>query len=385
MDNNKQTPELNRRSFLKSATFAGAGAVLATTIPVSCVGATQTPATNSEEKSNKLITKERTLGTANGGLKVSTIQLGCMGMHVGRGAHPDKQAMIKLIREAYDKGVTFFDTAEGYGRYANEELLGEAVEPFRDKIVISTKFSGRFEGQTMIRDNRPERIREACEASLKRLRTDAIDLYYQHRMDGVTPVEDVAGAVAELIKEGKVRHFGLSEVAASTIEKAHAIQPVTAIQSEYSFMFRKPETLVFPTIQKLGIGFVPYSPLNRGFLSGVITEYTNLSNNDGRGTSPQFTPEARRANIRIVDVLTEFGKTRGLTSSQISLAWMLSKYDFLVPLIGTTKIAHLDEDIRSADYSLTPEEIKELEDRITVIGVIGERYPANDTNNVEYL
>lgn len=383
---NENPESLDRRGFLKTAAIAGISTAILGSTPANILHAAGIPTAMPTSPNNcpPILTQKRVLGSGNNRLEVSAIQLGCMGMHVGRGAHPDKSAMIKLIREAYERGVTFFDTAEGYGPHVNEELLGEAIAPFRDKIVISTKFSGVFRDGKLIRDNRPERIRQACEDSLKRLKVDAIDLYYQHRMDKVTPVEDVAGTVAELIKEGKVKHFGLSEVSAETIRKAHAIQPVTAIQSEYSFMFRVPESLVFPTIEELGIGFVPYSPLNRGFLSGAITEHSTLNVNDGRGTSPQFAPEARRANLRIVEFLNEFGRTRGMTSSQISLAWILAKHPYLVPVIGTTKLAHLEEDLRTVDFSLSAQEINELETAITAIGVIGDRYPANDRNNVEY-
>jgi aryl-alcohol dehydrogenase-like predicted oxidoreductase len=305
-------------------------------------------------------------------------------MQSGRGIVPDEKAMEKLIRQAYERGCNFLDTAEGYSAGRNEELLGRTIAPIRDKIIISTKFTVDLTKNPPINDNRPERIKAACEASLRRLKTDYIDLYHQHRIDRSVPIEDVAGAVAELIKEGKVRYFGLSEVAADTIRRAHKVYPVTTVQSEYHLMFRKPETEVFATLRELGIGFTAYSPINRGFLGGVLTEYADMNTNDIRGTWPRFTPEALRANTRILQVLNEFGKTRGMTSAQIAMAWMMDKHPFIVPLFGTTKLSHLEEDLRTADFTLTSEDINELEAKVSEFPIMGDRYDAEQQARVEY-
>lgn len=314
---------------------------------------------------------------------VSAIQLGCMGMHTGRGIHPDHKSMVKLIRDAVERGCDFFDTAEVYGPYVNEELVGEALAPIRNKVAISTKFGFDIEG-TNVLNSRPEHILKVVEQSLKRLKTDRIDLFYQHRVDPNVPIEDVAGAVKDLIKDGKVLHFGLSEAKAETIRRAHAVCPVTAVQSEYSFMTRLPEDFIFSTLQELEIGFVAYSPLCRGLLGGNLTEYSDLTTNDIRGAWPRFQPEAIKSNIRIVEALNEFGKTRGMTSSQICLSWMLSKYPFIVPLPGTTKLSHLEEDLRAADFTLTVAEINDIESKIEKIGVVGDRYDALQQSRVEY-
>jgi aryl-alcohol dehydrogenase-like predicted oxidoreductase len=306
-----------------------------------------------------------------------------MGMTNGRGVHPDYMSMVKLIRDAADRGCDFFDTAEVYGPYVNEELVGEALAPIRNQVAISTKF-GFDIGGTNVMNSRPEHIRKVAEQSLKRLKTDRIDVFYQHRVDPNVPIEDVAGTVKDLIKEGKVLHFGLSEAKAETIRRAHAVCPVTAVQSEYSLMTRLPEDFIFSTLQELEIGFVAYSPLCRGLLGGNLTEYSELNTNDIRGAWPRFQPEAIKSNIRIVEALNEFGKTRGMTSSQISIAWMLSKYPFIVPLPGTTKLSHLEEDLRAADFSLTEAEINEIESKIEQIGVVGDRYDALQQSRVEY-
>jgi aryl-alcohol dehydrogenase-like predicted oxidoreductase len=305
-------------------------------------------------------------------------------MHSGRGIVPEEKTMEKLIRQAYERGCNFFDTAEGYSAGRNEELLGRAIAPIRKNIIIGTKFTVDLTKTPPVNDNRPERIKAACEASLRRLKTDYIDLYHQHRIDRSVPIEDVAGAVADLIKEGKVRYFGLSEVSAETIRRAHKVQPVTTVQSEYHLMFRKPETEVFATLQELGIGFTAYSPTNRGFLGGTLTEYADVNTNDIRGAWPPFTPEALRANTRILQVLNEYGKTRGMTSAQIAMAWMMSKYPYIVPLFGTTKLSHLEEDLRTADFILTPEEITALEAKVSAFPVMGPRYDAIQQARVEY-
>ena len=310
------------------------------------------------------------------------------GMHGNaRRARPNARPnsmMERLIQQAYDRGCTFFDTAEVYANGRNEELLGRAVASFRDKVIIGTKFMRRPAEEPADNDSRPERIKAACEGSLRRLKTDVIDLYHQHRIDRSVPIEAVAGAVADLIKEGKVRRFALSEVGADTIRRAHRVCPVTAVQSEYHLMFRKPETEVFSTMQELGISLVAYSPLNRGFLGGTLTEYADMNSNDVRGAWPRFTREALRANARIVEVLNEFGKTRGMTSSQIALAWMLSKHPFIVPLFGTTKLSHLEEDLRAADFTLSADDITELETKVSAFPVVGERYDALQQSRVEY-
>lgn len=371
---------LMRRGFLKAATLLGLGTVAAGTVK----GYTATSQSPEKNKGiGTILTRKRTLGSRKNPLEVSAIQLGCMGMTNGRGVHPDRKSMIKLIRDAADRGCDFFDTAEIYGPYVNEELVGEALAPIRNQVAISTKFGFDIEGPNVM-NSRPEQIRKVADQSLKRLKTDRIDLFFQHRVDPNVPIEEVAGAVKDLIQEGKVLHFGLSEAGAETIRRAHAVCPVTAVQSEYSFMTRLPEDFIFSTLQELEIGFVAYSPLCRGLLGGSLTEYSDLKTNDGRGGWPRFQPEALRANLRITEALNEFGKTRGMTSAQICLAWMLSKYPFIVPLPGTTKLSHLEEDFRVADFTLTTAEINEIEDKIEKIGVVGARYDALQQSRVEY-
>lgn len=381
-----KSPAMQRRNFLKTVALAGVGTAAAGSAGI--FQACSNPSAPSGEASQNvcppILTQKRVLGSGNNRLEVSALSLGIMGMETGRGIHPDRTMMIKLIRDAFDRGVNFFDTAEGYAAGSNEELFGEAIAPFRDKVIIGTKFTVDLTANPPVNDNRPERIRAAVEGSLRRLKTDVIDLYYQHRIDRSVPIEDVAGAVGQLIKEGKVKHFGLSEVSAQTIRRAHAVCPVTAVQSEYHLMFRKPETEVFSAIRELGIGFVPYSPLNRGFLGDTLNEFSDMNTNDIRGSWPRFTPEALRANTRILAALHEFGKPRGMTTAQISLAWMMSKYDFLVPLFGTTKLSHLEEDLRAAEFALTPAEISEIETAVDKIGVMGDRYDAFQQSRVEY-
>lgn len=374
---------MHRRELLRSSAIAGAGLMLgqsATDAAAANASVTQTPSSNGPP----LLSTRRILGRGDAALTVSALSLGCMGMMTGRGRTPDESLMERLIRQAYDRGCTFFDTAEGYAEGRNEVLLGRAVAPFRDRVVIGTKFTVDLTKNPPVNDNRPERIKAACEASLRRLRTDVIDLYHQHRIDRAVPIEDVAGAVADLIKAGKVRRFALSEVSADTIRRAHRVCPVTAVQSEYHLMFRKPETEVFATLQELGISLVAYSPLNRGFLGGTLTEYADMNTNDIRGSWPRFTSEALRANSRIVEVLNEFGKTRGMTSSQVALAWMLSKHPFIVPLFSTTKLSHLEEDLRAADFTLSAADITELETNVSAFPVMGARYDALQQSRVEY-
>jgi aryl-alcohol dehydrogenase-like predicted oxidoreductase len=376
---------MKRRELLKSTVITGAGVLFTSQlVSASASNTHKVGEAVSENGGCTLLTKKRTLGSGKAALTVSALALGCMGMHSGRGIVPEEKAMEKLIRQAYERGCNFFDTAEGYSAGRNEELLGRAITSIRDKITIGTKFTVDLTKNPPVNDNRPERIKAACEASLRRLKTDYIDLYHQHRIDRSVPIEDVAGAVADLIKEGKVRYFGLSEVSAETIRRAHKVHPVTTVQSEYHLMFRKPETEVFATLQELGIGFTAYSPINRGFLGGTLTEYADMNTNDIRGAWPPFTPEALRANTRIVQVLNEYGKTRGMTSAQIAMAWMMSKHPFIVPLFGTTKLSHLEEDLRTADFILTAEEITALEAKLSAFPVMGPRYDAIQQARVEY-
>jgi aryl-alcohol dehydrogenase-like predicted oxidoreductase len=311
----------------------------------------------------------------NSGLEVSALGLGCMGLSFGYGPATDKQDAINLIRAAYDKGVTFFDTAEAYGPFANEELLGEALEPFRDKVVIATKF-GFKEGKTALgTDSRPENIRAVAEAALKRLRTDVIDLFYQHRVDPNVPIEEVAGTVKELIKEGKVKHFGLSEAGVQTIRKAHAVQPVTALQSEYSLWWREPEKEILPALEELGIGFVPFSPLGKGFLTGKIDENTAFDKADFRNIVPRFSEENRKANQALVDLLGKLAKQKNATPAQIALAWLLAQKSWIVPIPGTTKLHRLEENTGSVEIELSADDLKEINEAVSKIEVQGARYP----------
>ena len=321
--------------------------------------------------------QKRKLGRSN--LEVSALGLGCMGMSFSYGPPADKQEMIALLRAAVERGVTFFDTAEVYGPFTNEELLGEALSPFRGQVVIATKFgfnlnldgSPGWQGL----NSRPERIKQVAEASIKRLKVDALDLFYQHRVDLDVPIEDVAGAVKELIQEGKVKHFGLSEAAAKTIRRAHAVQPVTAVQSEYSLWTRGTEAEVLPTLEELGIGFVPYSPLGKGFLTGKMDEKIALDTTDFRSKLPRFTPEAMKANQSVIDLLSAIGKPKKATPAQIALAWLLAQKPWIVPIPGTTKLARLEENIGAASIELTPGDLQEIDNAASKITVEGNRYP----------
>jgi len=321
--------------------------------------------------------QKRRLGKSN--LEVSAIGLGCMGMSFAYGSPPDRKQMIDLLRKAVERGVTFFDTAEIYGPLTNEELVGEALAPFRGKVVIATKFGFRpaFEGEShwSLTDSRPEHIKKAVEGSLKRLQVDAIDLYYQHRVDPQVPIEDVAGAVKELVQQGKVKHFGLSEAGVQTIRRAHAVQPVTALQSEYSLWWRKPEEEVIPTLEELGIGLVPFSPLGKGFLTGTIDEKTTFAKNDFRQIVPRFTPEARKANQALVDLLGQVAKQKNATPAQIALAWLLAQKPWMVPIPGTTKLNRLEENLGAASVRLTPDELRAIDGAASKIKVQGARYP----------
>ena len=321
--------------------------------------------------------KKRQLGKSN--LEVSALGLGCMGMSWSYHPLPDRKEMISLLRAAVERGVTFFDTAEVYGPYTNEELLGEALGPIRGQVVIATKFGwapnpGDTDRWSRL-DSRPEHIKRAAEGSLKRLRVDAIDLYYQHRVDPEVPIEDVAGAVKDLIQEGKVKHFGLSEAAAKTIRRAHAVQPVTAVQSEYSLWFRDPEKEVLPTLEELGIGFVPFSPLGKGFLTGKIDETTTFDRRDFRTTVPRFSPENRKANQTLVDLLQEIAQRKHATAGQIALAWLLAQKPWIVPIPGTTKVHRLEENIGAAEVELTSHDLLEIESAASRITIQGTRYP----------
>jgi len=318
--------------------------------------------------------KTRSLGAS--GLQVSALGLGCMGMSQSFPPLPDPRDMVSMIRTAVDRGVTFFDTAEVYGPYTNEELVGEALAPVRDRVVIATKFGFRFEdGRNVGIDSTPARIRAAVDGSLKRLRTDVIDLLYQHRVDLEVPIEDVAGTVKELIAEGKVRHFGMSEAAAKTIRRAHAVQPVAALQSEYSLWTRDPEPEILPTLEELGIGFVPFSPLGKGFLTGKIDQNTTFESTDFRNTLPRFTPEAREANQALVDLLGRIAGEKGATTAQIALAWLLAQKPWIVPIPGTTKLHRLEENIGAVDIELTAGDLRAIEDAASKITVHGARYP----------
>ena len=321
--------------------------------------------------------QKRKLGKS--GLEVSALGLGCMGMSFSYGPPKDKQEMISLLRAAVERGVTFFDTAEVYGPFINEELVGEALSPIRERVVIATKFGFQLRSDGapgwVGLNSRPEHIRQAAEGSLKRLRTEVIDLFYQHRVDPEVPIEDVAGAVKDLIREGKVKYFGLSEASARTIRRAHAVQPVAAVQSEYSLWTRGPENEVIPTLEELGIGLVPYSPLGKGFLTGKIDENTTIPTSDFRSTLPRFTPEARKMNQALVDLLGRTGKRKGATPAQVALAWVLAQKPWMVPIPGTTKLERLEENIGATEVELTPDDLSEIESAASKITVQGARYP----------
>lgn len=370
----KQSQVSRRRLVTVGSTFAAA--VCGQPVLSKAVAAPQ-------QGAQSLISKRRILGGSSR-MEVSALGFGCMGLNYHRGVHPSREAMIKLVRQAVERGVTFFDTAESYGPFTNEELVGEALAPLRNEVMICTKFGSNFvNGKSTGHNSRPAHIRRVADACLKRLRIEAIDLFYQHRLDPNVPIEDVAGTVKDLIKEGKVRHFGLSEIGAETIRRAHAVQPVTAVQSEYHLMWREPEEKVLPVCEELQIGFVPYSPVNRGFLAGGLNEYTRFdSGNDNRNILPRFTPEAMRANLAIVEVLNRFGRPRGATSAQVAMAWLLAKRPWIVPIPGTTKLAHLEENLRTPDFTFTATEVRELEDSVSRISIIGDRYPPEEQKRI---
>ncbi|MCC6289184.1 MAG: aldo/keto reductase [Chitinophagaceae bacterium] len=359
----------NRRNFIRNSTLLGS--TLALTPFVNFAKKT------TDDKMTGIVSnsKKRVLGKGSNSIEVSALGLGCMGMSYHRSFIPDQKEMIKLIRKAPDLGVNFFDTAEAYGPLTNEVLVGEALAPFRKQIILATKFGFKEGKPALGLDSRPERIRQVVEHSLKSLKTDYIDLLYQHRVDPNVPIEDVAGTVKDLIKEGKVKHFGLSEANSETIRKAHAVQTVTALQSEYSLMTRQPENDVIKVCEELEIGFVPYSPISRGLITGYINERTRYNaSNDNRGTLPRYQRDAIVANWPLIDILKEFGDQRGLTVAQVALAWLLAQKPFIVPIPGTTKLAHLQENMWAADYVFNNEELKQLNDAVSKIKIVGERY-----------
>ena len=382
---NERKDGVSRRGFLKIAASMGAAMAIQPTIDK--VNAANAFVNGKDTAKKKVEGMEyRTLGSDKAAMKVSSLGLGLMGMNYNRSQSPDRKECIRLIHEAIDKGVTLFDTAIIYGPLRNELLAGEALEAYRNRIYVTTKFGHEvIDGKATGRqDSRPATIRRYCEESLKRLRIDSIPLFYQHRYDPNTPIEEVAQTISDLIKEGKVQRWGLCEVSADTIRKAHAIQPLTAIQSEYHLMHREVETNgVLDVCKELGIGFVPYSPINRGFLGGCINEYTVFDvNNDNRQTLPRFQPDAIRANTRIVNVLQQFGRTRGMTSAQVALGWLLQKAPWIVPIPGTTKLSHLEENLHTLSFQLSSEEWKELEDAVAAIPVVGDRYNAEQQKQV---
>ena len=382
--NNKH---ISRRGFLKAAAAAGAALAVSPALEKAQAARRMVSGAPQNEAENTGTLPHRTLGTGKAAFEVSALGFGVMGMTYNRSQHPDKKQCIRLLHEAMDRGVTLFDTAIIYGPLSNELLAGEALGEFRGRVNVTTKFGHEvIDGKATGRqDSRPATIRRYCEESLKRLRTDVIPMFYQHRFDRNTPVEDVAGTIQDLIKEGKVLHWGMCEVNADTIRRAHAVCPLTAIQSEYHLMPRDVETNgVLDTCRELGIGFVPYSPMNRGFLGGDLNEYTRFDpTNDNRNTLPRFTPEAMRANYRIVNVLQRFGRERGMTSAQLALGWLLQKAPWIVPIPGTTKLSHLEENLHTLDFTLTPEEWHELESQVDAIPVVGDRYNAEQQKQVQ--
>lgn len=388
---NKKMKDTSRRNFLKTAALTGAALCVSSVLDKVNAAQKLTDQSMSSAVNDKfslpVINSYRTLGTGKFAMKVSTLGFGCMGLNYHRSQHPDKKTAINLVHEAIERGINLFDTAESYGPYTNETLVGEALKGYRDRVFITTKFGHKFvNGKRILteEDSSPTNIRKVCEESLRRLNIGTIDLFYQHRADPHTPIEEVAQTVKELIKEGKVKRFGLCEVNTDTIRRAHAIQPITAIQSEYNLMFRRVENEILGLCGELGIGFIPYSPLNRGFLSGALNEYTRFdATNDNRTALPRFTPEAMRANLRIVDVLYDFGRTRGITPAQVAQAWLMNKKPWIVPITGTTKLSHLEENIRSTDIRFTEQEINEIENRTAAIPIVGDRYNAAEQSKVQ--
>ena len=377
---------ISRRNVLRLSAFATIASIAANMFGSRNVYASTLPDNGASAVNLPILTKRRVLGSGDAAMEVSALGFGVMGANYNRGVSPDKKAMIDLIRQAAEHGVTLFDTAQIYGPLTNEKLAGEALAPYRNKVAITTKFGhkivdGIYHNGKL--DSTPQNIRKVADESLKSLGVDAIDLFYQHRFDPEVPIEDVAGTVKDLIKEGKVKRFGLCEVGPETIRKAHAEQPVTAVQSEYHAMWREPEKNIFHVLEELGIGFVPYSPLNRGFLGGDMTEYTRFdSGNDNRDSLPRFTPDALRKNLMFVETLNRFGRPRGITGAQAALGLLMQK-DWIVPIPGTTKIAHLEENLRAADLPVSPDEWQDLEASLSKLEIMGDRYPPEQQRQVQ--
>ena len=387
-DNQK---EMSRRGFLKAAALTGVTLCVSPALEKvraaeKAMNGRPSAADQNIPDGMAAVRERRTLGSGAAEFVVSAIGFGCMGLNYHRSEHPDERAAIRLIHEAIDRGVTLFDTAESYGPFTNEKLVGKALKGYTNRVNVTTKFGHKYVNGVQVKteeDSSPANIRKVCENSLRSLGVESIALFYQHRSDPNTPIEIVAETVAELIKEGKVRHFGLCEVNADTICRAHSICPITAIQSEYHLMHRTVEESVLPLCRELGIGFVPYSPINRGFPGGLINEHTQFSPNDNRQTLPRFQPESIRKNLRIVEALNAFGRTRGFTPAQIALAWLMHKGDFIVPIPGTTKLSHLEENLRAADIVFTAEEMNELEASVSAIPVTGSRYDALQESKIQ--
>lgn len=389
----EQNNEMSRRGFLKRTVWAGAAICMApawekVTAAERAIAGKSAASRTSIPAGMAAVRTQRTLGSGEAAFTVSAMGYGCMGLNHNRSRHPDKEKEIALVREAVERGVTLFDTAESYGYHINEKLVGEALKGYIDRVFVSSKFGHKFVNGVQVKteeDSTPANIRRVCENSLRNLGVETLGLFYQHRIDPNTPIEVVAETIGGLIKEGKILHWGMCEVNAETIRRAHKVCPVTAIQSEYHLMYRTvEENGVLAVCEELGIGFVPYSPLNRGFLGGTINEYTQFdTTNDNRQTLPRFQPEAIRANYRIVEVLNAFGRTRGITSVQVALAWLMNKRPFIVPIPGTTKLSHLEEDLRACDIVFTTEEMDELEKAVTAIPVTGSRYDALQESKIQ--
>ncbi len=390
--NSEKNTDMSRRVFLKRAALAGAALCIAPTFEkvTAAEKAMREQAATSTAgipASVAAVHARRTLGSGNAALTVSAMGYGCMGLNHNRSQYPDRKMEIALVREAIERGVTLFDTAESYGYHVNEKLVGEALKGYADRVFVSSKFGHKFVNGVQVKaeeDSTPANIRRVCENSLRNLGVETLGIFYQHRVDPKTPIEMVAETVGELIKEGKILHWGMCEVNADTIRRAHKVCPVTAIQSEYHFMHRNVEESVLPVCEELGIGFVPYSPLNRGFLGGMINEYTRFDpTNDNRQTLPRFQPDAIRANTRIVEVLNAFGRTRGITPAQVALAWLMNKKPYIVPIPGTTKLSHLEENLRASEIMFSADEMRELEDAVAAIPVTGSRYDALQESKVQ--
>ena len=388
--NSEKNTDMSRRVFLKRAALAGAALCIAPTFEkvTAAEKAMREQAATSTAgipASVAAVHARRTLGSGNAALTVSAMGYGCMGLNHNRSQYPDRKMEIALVREAIERGVTLFDTAESYGYHVNEKLVGEALKGYADRVFVSSKFGHKFVNGVQVKaeeDSTPANIRRVCENSLRNLGVETLGIFYQHRVDPKTPIEMVAETVGELIKEGKILHWGMCEVNADTIRRAHKVCPVTAIQSEYHFMHRNVEESVLPVCEELGIGFVPYSPLNRGFLGGMINEYTRFDpTNDNRQTLPRFQPDAIRANTRIVEVLNAFGRTRGITPAQV--AWLMNKKPYIVPIPGTTKLSHLEENLRASEIMFSADEMRELEDAVAAIPVTGSRYDALQESKVQ--